>query len=302
MTGISRRELLMLAATTPLARAQFRSSVQVVNVFVTVRDKEGELVRGLTQADFELTEDGRKQNIQYFAAESDLPLTLGLVFDLSGSQRTVLEQQRRASVTFLNQVLRDGDSAFLMGFDQRVKVLEPLGPSRILLRQGLADLEIQESQSRGTALFDAIAQAADLVKAEPGRKALIVLSDGIDTASSSRAEDAIAAAQRADTLVYPIRFFDQKVFAFDVPGPGTENLRQGKRVLQKIAKETGGGFYEVAGARTLADNFAHLEQELRNQYSLGFSPREGRPGYRKVRVTVKSKGLRTQARDGYFAQ
>ncbi|MEP6963527.1 MAG: VWA domain-containing protein, partial [Acidobacteriota bacterium] len=86
-----------------------------------------------------------------------------------------------------------------------------------------------------------------------------------------------------------------------VPGPGTEHLREGKRVLQKIAKETGGGFYEVVGTKTLAENFAGLEQELRNQYSLGFAPREGRAGYRKLRVNVKPKGLRVQARDGYFS-
>ncbi|MEP6960737.1 MAG: VWA domain-containing protein, partial [Acidobacteriota bacterium] len=232
MSRISRRKWLVLAAGSPVL-AQFTSSVRVVNVFVTVRDKDGELVHGLTQSDFELSEDGRKQTIRYFSAESDLPLTLGLLFDLSGSQRTVLEQQRRASVTFLNQVLRTGDSAFLIGFDQKVTLLEPLSPSRILLRQDLAELAIEGQGSRGTALFDAIVRAAEQVKAEPGRKAVIVLSDGIDTASAAGADDAIMAAQRADTLVYPMRFFDQEVFRFKVPGPGTEHLREGKRVLQK---------------------------------------------------------------------
>lgn len=284
---VSRRALIFCAAP---AWGQFTSSVRVVNVFVTVRDNKGELVHGLQRGDFQISEDGGIQEIRYFSADSDLPLTVGLLFDISGSQRSVLEKQRGAASEFLSKVLRDGDSSFLIAFDRRVMVLKELGT-----------LDVQSEDSRGTALFDAIVRASELLKEEPGRKMLVVISDGIDTASSARVIDAITAAQQANTLVYPIRFYDQEVFRFQVPSPALDNLLAGKRTLEKIAKETGGGMYEISGTRTLADNFARIQQELRTQYSLGYTPPPGKPGYRKLRVTVRQRGLNVQARDGYFA-
>jgi len=287
---MTRRELI-LALTAPLARAQFTSSVRVVNVFVTVRDKQGELVHGLTREDFELREDGRKQSIRYFSADSDLQLTLGLLFDVSGSQRSVLEQQKAAAQAFLERVLRPGDNAFFVAFDRDITLFG---------RNEIDQLTAERPGNRGTALFNTIVRASQHIQAEPGRKALIVLSDGIDTASAVKLSDAVTAAHRADTSVFPIRFYDRQVFAFDVPSAATENLRAGKRALERIAKETGGGFYEISSARSLDENFSHIQDELRSQYSLGYSPAAGRAGYRKLRVQVKQRGLTTQARDGYF--
>ncbi len=288
---MTRRELLLLAAAAPCA-AQFTSSVRVVNVFVTVRNKKGDIVRGLRREDFELHENGRKQSVRYFSAESDLPLTLGLLFDVSGSQRSVLERQKGAARTFLGKMLRPGDTAFFVAFDRDVTMQDA---------EGFEVLTAERTGNRGTALFDALLRAAERAQREPGRKALIVLSDGIDTASNARAIEAITALQRADTLVYPVHFYDRDVFAFEVPSQALENLRGGKRVLERIAKETGGGFYEISGTRNLEDNFTRIEEELRFQYSLGYTPPSGRAGYRKLRVQVKLKGLSAQARDGYFA-
>jgi len=288
---MTRRELLLLAATVPSA-AQFTSSVRVVNVFVTVRNKKGELVRSLTQQDFELKEDGRTQPIRYFSADSDLPLTLGLLFDVSGSQRKVLDQQKGAARAFLTKMLRPGDAAFFVAFDRDVSVLDS---------SGFEILTTDRRGNSGTALFDALRKAAERVAPEPGRKALIVLSDGIDTASATRADATIQALQRANALVYPVHFYDRDVFAFEVPSPALDNLRNGKKILERIAKETGGGFYSVSGEQTLEDSFTHIQEDLRYQYSLGYSPGPGRTGYRKLRVQVKLKGLDVQARDGYFA-
>ncbi|MEO5924886.1 MAG: VWA domain-containing protein [Bryobacteraceae bacterium] len=288
---MTRRELLFLAAAPPCA-AQFSSSVRVVNVFVTVRNKKGELVRGLKREDFELREDGRNQPIRYFSAESDLPLTLGILFDVSGSQRSVLERQKGAAKTFLGKLFRPGDTAFFVAFDRDVTMLDT---------KGFEVLTTDRSGSRGTALFDALSQAAERVKDEPGRKALIVLSDGIDTASAVKADATITALQRANTIVIPVHFYDRDVFAFEVPSPALDNLRNGKRVLERIAKETGGGFYQVSGEQTLEDSFERIQEELRYQYSLGYSPGAGRPGFRKLRVQTKLRGLTVQARDGYFA-
>ena len=143
---MTRRELLLLAAAAPCA-AQFTSSVRVVNVFVTVRNKKGDIVRGLRREDFELHENGRKQSVRYFSAESDLPLTLGLLFDVSGSQRSVLERQKGAARTFLGKMLRPGDTAFFVAFDRDVTMQDA---------EGFEVLTAERTGNRGTALFDTL--------------------------------------------------------------------------------------------------------------------------------------------------
>jgi VWFA-related protein len=218
---------------------------------------------------------------------------LGLLIDVSGSQRTVLADQRRASQQFIDQVLRPQDRAFFVRFDRRIELLD-----------NLSQLEIdpKESSARGTALYDAIISAARGLADQPGRKALIVLSDGYDTSSSAPLSAAVETAQRADALVYSIRFLDRDVFAFQVPASqgGSPVPREGRKALERIATETGGSYFDLAAAETLEKIYSRIEDELRNQYSLGFTPVNPRPGYRKIRVSVKRKGVTVQARDGYF--
>ena len=296
--ALSRRAALVLLCT--LAKAQqptFSTGVNVVNVLVTVRDKQGQLVRGLTKDDFTLEEDGRKQAIQYFSPQSDLPLMLGLLIDVSGSQRSVLAEQRRASQQFLDQVLRPKDRAFLVRFARRIDLMEDLSS---------LELDLKEDGTRGTALYDAIVSAARGLAGQAGRKALIVLSDGYDTSSAATISSAIETAQRADALVYSIRFLDREVFAFQVPASqgGSPVPREGRKALERIAKETGGTFFDLTAAESLQKIYSRIDDELRNQYSLGFTPvasREKSPsGYRKIHVSVKGKGLIVQARDGYY--
>ena len=293
----SRRTALGLTAGAicALARAQqatFSTGVNVVNVLVTVRDKQGQLVKGLAKDDFKLEEDGRTQPIRYFSPQADQPLMLGLLIDVSGSQRTVLADQRRASQQFIDQVLRPQDRAFFVRFDRRIELLD-----------NLSQLEIDPKESaRGTALYDAIISAARGLADQPGRKALIVLSDGYDTSSSAPLSAAVETAQRADALVYSIRFLDRDVFAFQVPASqgGSPVPREGRKALERIARETGGSYFDLAAAETLEKIYSRVEDELRNQYSLGFTPVNPRPAYRKIRVSVKRKGVTVQARDGYF--
>jgi len=294
----SRRYALRLTAGAicALAKAQqatFSTGVNVVNVLVTVRDKQGQLVKGLAQNDFKLEEDGRTQPIRYFSPQADQPLMLGLLIDVSGSQRTVLAEQRRASQQFIDQVVRPQDRAFFVRFDRRIELLD-----------NLSQLEIdpKESSARGTALYDAIVSAARGLADQPGRKALIVLSDGYDTSSSAPLSAAVETAQRADALIYSIRFLDRDVFAFQVPASqgGSPVPREGRKALERIARETGGSYFDLAAAETLEKIYSRIEDELRNQYSLGFTPVNPRPGYRKIRVSVKRKGVTVQARDGYF--
>jgi VWFA-related protein len=288
---------LTAAAVQTLARAQqadFSTSVNVVNVLVTVRDKQGQMVRGLAKDEFTLEEDGRKQTIQYFSPQSDLPLMLGLLIDVSGSQRTVLDEQRRASQQFLDQVLRDPkDQALLVRFDRQVELIKDLS---------LLDLGRSNNGAQSTALYDALVFAARRIAGQAGRKALIVLSDGYDTSSTVSLDAAIEFAQRADALIYSIRFLDRDVFAFQVPASqgGSPVPREGRKALERIAKETGGTYFDLTPAETLQKIYSRIEDELRNQYSLGFTPVHTHSGYRKLRVSVKRRDVTIHARDGYF--
>lgn len=295
----SRREALWLTAgaLSAFANAQqptFSTGVNVVNVLATVRDKQGDLVRGLTQDDFTIEADGRPQTIRYFSPQAGQPLTIGLLVDVSGSQRTVLADQRRASQQFLDKVLRKEDRAFLLAFDRQVRLFEGMT---------LPELDMKTSGSQGTALYDAIVAAGRRISGQAGRKALIVFSDGFDTASSASLSAAIETAQRADALAYSIRFLDRGIFAFEVPESkgGSPVPREGRKALERIARETGGAYFDLSAAGTLEKVYARIEDQLRNQYSLGFTPSSQRAGYRKLRVSVKRKGLTVQARDGYYS-
>ena len=285
----------LICAVARAQQATFSTGVSVVNVLVTVRDRQGQLVRGLVKDDFALEEDGRIQTVRYFSPQADLPLTVGLLVDVSGSQRTVLAEQRRASQQFLDQVLRNPkDQAFLARFDRQVQLLQDLNS---------LELDKKTNSGQGTALYDAIIFGARRIAGQAGRKALIVLSDGYDTSSSASLGAAVETAQRADALVYSIRFLDRDVFAFEVPASqgGSPVPREGRKALERIARETGGGFFDLTAAATLENIYRRIEDELRNQYSLGFTPVKNHAGYRKIRVTAKRKGLTVQARDGYYA-
>src|SRR5712672_2252663 len=206
--------------------------VKVVTLPVTVRDKHGKIVRNLTKDDFLLVEDGHPQTIRYFAQEANLPLTLGLLVDTSMSQRNVLDQEKTASESFLDQMLTAAkDQAFIIHFDRQVELLQDLTGSRDKLQSALASLETpspdHDSQAGGesspdssprgsrrmhgggTLLYDAVFLASDeLMKKQQGRKALIILSDGVDRGSKESLQSAVEAAQRADTVVYSIFFAD----------------------------------------------------------------------------------------------
>lgn len=330
---VSRRDLLASFAAFPFLRGQEKIStdVNVVNVFATVRNKQGQIVRDLNKEDFELDEDGRAQTIAYFARESDLPLTLGLLVDTSASQRRVLEQERGASYKFFDQVLReDKDEAFVIHFDAEIELLQDLTNSRQKLQNALRELESAEPrrlnrrdnpqpQRRrgGTALYDAVLLASDeIMKKQTGRKAVILLSDGVDNASRTSLADSVAAAEKSNTLVYSILFADQEFSGAQGPwgggrGGGRRGGRMpqqrphadGKKVMQQIAKDTGGGFFEGSKKQSLDDIYRRIQEELRNQYSLGYTPdKNAAPGFRKIHVATKQKGLIVQARDGYYAR
>jgi VWFA-related protein len=325
VSAVAGRPLLAQNDTT------FTTGVNVVNVFATVRDRQGKLVRNLAKEDFSVEEDGRPQTIRYFSQETNLPLTLGLLVDTSGSQRRLVGQERTASYRFLDQVLReDRDRAFVIHFDHDVELLEDLTSSHRKLEAALAELEPPAQPGQrypggrgrpwggggGTSLYDAILLASDdLMRKQSGRKALVLLTDGVDVGSHVGLTRAIESAQRADTLVYSILFADPEGYpGFGGSRRGGERRRNyppggsfpgvdGKKVLQRISNQTGGGFFEVSNRQPIENIYSQLEEELRNQYSLGYSPDhpEGSPRYHRIHVATKQNDLALQAREGYYA-
>jgi len=305
MGQVSRRAVILSAATIPFGWAQdeavFSTDVKVVSVLANVLGRNGEIVKDLGKGDFTLMENGRPQTIRYFSRETDLPLTIGLMVDTSMSQARVLNAERGASLRFLDQVLRENkDKVFLMQFDMVVQMRQALTSSRRELGEALAFVdtptrrELSEQSEGGTLLFDALLEASGKVTAKrTGRKALIVLTDGVDHGSTATAQDAIEAAQRADTLIYSILFADGKFYG--------EN---GRRPLMRLAHDTGGGFFEVTKKQSIEQIFGVIEDELRGQYSIGYvSDDPVRVSeFRKIVLLTGRKGLSVQARERYWAQ
>jgi len=330
----------------------YTTEVKVVNIFATVRDKKGQIVKDLNKEDFVLDEEGRPQVIRYFARETDLPLTLGLMVDTSASQRNAINDERSASSRFFDQVLRqDRDLAFVIHFDKEVELLQDLTPSREKLQKALDELQVNEPQLQrqrgggyppdsgggrgGTHLYDAVKLACDeLMLKQKGRKALVLLTDGVDRGSRYTQYEATSSAQRADTMVYSILFpgsygsssgfgpgMGRRRGGMGYPGggypgggggypggggggyPGGRDRTDGKKVLEQMAGETGGRLLEVSHHLPIDKVYADLEEELRSQYSIGYtSDQTGETAaYRHIHLTVKKKDLTVQARDGYYA-
>lgn len=306
---MTRRDLLLSAIVAGSLRAQdgptFSTNVKVVNIFVTVRDKSGQIVRDLDKGDFAIRENGKSQVIQYFSRESDLPLTVGLLVDTSFSQGRVLENERGASYRFLDQVLRDSkDQAVIVQFDQAVVIRQGLTSSHKDLQDTLAQLDLptekQAAYGSGTLLYDAIRTASiQTMRKQQGRKAFIVMTDGVDEGSTVSLSDAIQSAQSAGTQVFCILFSDATYYGgAGMLSPG------GRRVLQRLSAETGGAFFEVTKQRTVSDIFREIEEDLRSEYSIGFvsSQPVTSSGFRQLKVTTARKGLIVQAPDRYYAE
>jgi VWFA-related protein len=303
---ISRRNLLLAAASRACAQEpEFSANVDVVTLLATVRDRAGLAVRNLNREDFVLEEEGIPQTIRYFARESNLPLTIGLLVDTSQSQEHVLEPERRASFAFLDRVLREGtDLAFVAHFDVRVEVLRAFTSSRSELASALAQLRVPKALS--TLLYDAIRQCSeDLMKKKPGRKAFILLSDGVDFRSKTSLGTAIEYAQRADAIVYSILFAEPLRPYRPIRSAILAATRdRGRSVMKRLAAETGGSFFEVTKDHPIEEIYSRIEEALRTQYSLGYTPEPPGPrgSYRRIKLTTKQPDLLVQTRDGYYSK
>jgi VWFA-related protein len=286
--------------------------VDVVNILASVRDKKGTLMPHLEKQDFTILEDGKPQPIKYFSRETDLPLTIGLLVDTSGSQQNLIGIERNAASQFFTQVLRKKDEAFLMMFGEESELLQDYTNSVRLLNDGLSRLHLSVpvgglgpgpvptvGQPRGTVLYDAVYLAAtEKLRSEVGRKVIVVITDGVDEGSKLPIHEAVAAAQKADAVVYSIEYVDH---AFYGPFGGFGNSGDG--ALHQMSDPTGGHVYRVDRSHSLDDVFRELQEEMRTQYAIGYTPTNpGKDGsYRKIDVKASNKDFKVAARKGYYA-
>jgi VWFA-related protein len=271
-----------------------RKRVDEVNVLFIATDRHGKFVRNLGQADFSILDDHKPvQSIVDFRRETDLPLKLGLLVDVSGSVHSRFQFEQDAATGFLQRTIRQNfDKAFVVGFNSHQQIAQDFTDNVGLLSSSIQRLH----EGGGTALYDAIYNVCHdkLLKEQsshPTRKALIILSDGEDNQSEHSRAQAIEMAQRAEVLLYAISTDDSGL------------VLRGDRILQQLADATGGRAFFPYKMKDITHSFAAIEDELRSQYVVSYRPSDfdadGR--YRSIEITAFKKDLQVRARKGYYA-
>src|SRR5437660_2283122 len=289
-------------------------NVNVVQLFFNVKDKHGALIPNLTKDDFEISEDSKPQTIKYFAAESNLPLTLGIMIDASGSQRNVIDMEKEVGGAFLKQILTDKDEAYVMSFDITVDLLQDFTRDTHRLQAALNKAKVNvdytsggipgmgggpvpTQNAPGTLLYDAVYLSAhDMLAKEVGRKAMVLLTDGQDEGSRLKIRDAIEAAQKADAIVYVLLCADRGFY-------GGFGGYFGEGEMKKLTEQTGGRVINVGNKfDKLREAFDQIAAELRSQYNVGYTPSNPNQdgSYRKLEIKSK-QNYKIQSRAGYYA-
>ncbi|MEN6603400.1 MAG: VWA domain-containing protein [Bryobacteraceae bacterium] len=306
--------MIPMAAQVPDDQAPIiKVDVDVVNILCSVRDKHGAYIPNLTKDDFTIFEDGKPQTVRYFNREKDLALTIGLLVDVSRSQENLIGVERQAAAQFFASVLGKKDMAFLISFGAEAELLQDYTNSHRLLRDALDQLRVNAPATglqpgpvptiykpRGTVLFDAVYLATtDRLKGEVGRKAVVLITDGVDQGSRLTLQNAMSAAQKADTVIYSIYYVDPSEYG----GRGSWGYTPSDSDLRKMSEETGGRLFRASRKTPLEDIFRQLQEELRNQYAIGYTPanpeKDGK--FRKIEIRMHDKEWKVQARKGYFA-
>ena len=306
---------LLLAAAVVLAQDSptIKVDVDVVNILFSVRNRHSGLVGNLEKDAFTLFEDGKQQQIKYFTRETDLPLTIGLLIDVSASQGNLIGIEQHAASEFFGSVLRKKDLAFLISFGADADLLQDYTNSPQLLRAGLQGLKVNSSvgglhpgpvptvyQPRGTILYDAVYLAAtDQLRGQVGRKALVMITDGEDQGSRYKIEKAIEVAQKADTILYSFYYVDRQFYSRGGLSFGGGN----ESALRRMSEDTGGRVFNIGRKITLQEAFKELQDEMRSQYSIAYTPtspeKDGK--FRHIEIHTADKELKVQARKGYYA-
>ena len=285
--------------STPQELPSFRAEVNL---------EQGELLKNLTKKDFEILEDGVPQTIQFFARRAELPLSLGILVDVSESQARFLKQHGRDILLFLQRVLRPSDQAFVVCFGNHLRLVSDKISSVPALLEGLRrfakgdrhfrELGPVEERELGTALYDAIYFSAleKLDSAEECRRALLVFGDGEENSSEHDLLDAIAAAQNTNTLLYGIRYTPERY------GQLSARNRYGIRVMRHLASQTGAADFD-GRATDLATVFTQIGEELHSLYEIGYvSSHAEREGvFRKITIRCKRAQTVVRSKSGYYA-
>jgi VWFA-related protein len=293
----------------------FKVGVNVVQLFFNVKDKHGALIPNLTKGDFDIFEDGKPQTVKYFTAETNLPLTLGILIDSSGSQLRVLDMEKEVGGAFLRQILTDKDEAFVIDFNVDANLAQDFTRDVHRLQSALNSVKINSgvtmptlpgagggpvptASQRGTVLYDAVYLSAhDMLAKEVGRKAMILLTDGEDEGSRLKIQDAIEAAQKADAIVYVLLCADRGFYGSAGFG------YSGESEMRKMTEQTGGRVINVGNKfDKLREAFDQVASELRSQYNIGYTPTNIKldGSYRKLEIKNK-QNYKIQARAGYYA-
>jgi VWFA-related protein len=278
----------------PQGLVTLHARVNEVNVLFIATDKHGKFVRDLNQTDFSILDDHKPpQAILNFRKETDLPLHLGLLIDVSGSVGSRFDFEQEAASSFLQHTVRASfDKAFVMSFNSHNQIAQDFTDNVSLLKTGIHRLH----NGGGTALYDAVYRACKekLLKDRndhPMRKAIIIVSDGEDNQSDVSKAQAIEMAQRAEVIIYAISTDDSGL------------VMRGDRVLEQLAEATGGRAFFPFKMKDITRSFAAIEDELRSQYIVSYKPADfdsdGR--YRSIEISSLKKDLQVRARKGYFA-
>jgi VWFA-related protein len=272
----------------------YRVNVDLVNVFCSVFDKNtNSFLTNLTQDDFSVYEDNKKQEIKNFARETDLPLTIAMMIDTSKSVAPKLKFEQDAATRFFQSIMHEKDRAMLLSFDSDVNLLQDFTNDPKRLAREIKKLRA----GGGTALYDALYRTCDekLIR-ETGRKAIIILSDGDDESSKVSLHQATEMALRAEALIFAISVSKEGFF-----GMGGGN--KGDTVLKEMCQETGGRIFFPLKLEELEEAFRQIDQELRSQYNIGYlsSNLVRDASYRKLKIEVSGRGLKLSYRKGYYA-
>ena len=281
----------------------------LIDTTLSVHDADGRIVTGLTQGDFTVVEDGVPQKIRFFAHDTQLPLSIGLIIDESGSQEKFVKEHEKDIEAFLHQVLEPNDQAFAVCFGNHLRLVSNATSSAPAIMDGIRSFDKgntnfpeigpKEVRELGTALYDAVFYSITekLAGVHQRRKVLVVFSDGEENSSEHDMLDAIETAQDYDVLIYAIRYTELKHGAMDA------HDRYGMRALDHLTTQTGGKAFDFH-ATNLKQAFAEISGDLRSLYDLAYqSTNPTRDGtYRKVVIQTTRPGLSVRARTGYYAR
>jgi VWFA-related protein len=296
----------------PESSQTLKVQTNLVNVFVTARDKKNSVLTDLKQDDFKVFEDGVEQKIAFFSKDMNLPITLAILIDTSGSMQNILGAEQEAASRFLKTVLRKKDEALVISFDFDVNLLADFTEDPEVLERGIHRATISavssggvftpgtvpQGQNGGTDLYDAVYLAChDELATEAGRKGVIVLSDAEDTGSKVSLKDAVESAQRSDAVIHFLRLSDEPFYYQMGMSYG------GSSVARQMADETGGREIEIKSEKNLEAAFALISEELRSQYVVGYYPSNPKHDgtFRKIKVQVARPDTKILARKGYYA-